>query len=180
MKTRTAYLNEIITANGYTSYLEIGIADGGNFRAIKCENKTGVDPEVTMENVRKMDSDSFFEQNKDKFDLIFIDGLHHAFQVQKDIINSWYCTKAKGTIVLHDVMPFTEEMQITPRRQTQWTGNVWRAWQGFIETYGEKVETELLPEKYGLGVIKKKGIKIKEGFVNEEMTYHEYRELQGK
>ena len=35
-----------------------------------------------------MTSDEYFKKFKDKFDLIFIDGLHHYNQVEKDIYNS--------------------------------------------------------------------------------------------
>ena len=46
-----------------------------------------------------------------KFDLIFIDGLHLANQVQKDIENSLKFIKDEGFIVLHDCNPPSEYHQ---------------------------------------------------------------------
>ena len=41
--------------------------------------KISVDPEKNSEHLtHEMTSDEFFEQNTDKFDVIFIDGLHHS------------------------------------------------------------------------------------------------------
>ena len=47
-----------------------------------------------------MTSDEFFKNNKDQFDLIFIDGLHHYNQVKKDIINSVEVLKDGGIILM--------------------------------------------------------------------------------
>lgn len=180
---KSKIINDIIEEGGFKSYLEIGYAQGSNFKAINVENKTSVDPtapEDTPFDLHKMTSDEFFEANKKKFDVIFIDGLHEAEQVERDILNAWYSLKMGGYIVIHDILPFTEEMQKVPRTQEQWTGDVWRAWQGFCEAYGDKIETNVLPEKYGIGTIKKINCPIKTGFVNAEMTYNEYREISGK
>ena len=42
------------------------------------------------------------------FDVIFIDGLHLADQVEKDIDNALKFIKEDGFIILHDVNPPTE------------------------------------------------------------------------
>jgi hypothetical protein len=70
------------------SYLEIGVSGGENFQKIRCENKVGVDPEPTSPATIFLPSDDFFKQNKETFDVIFIDGLHHSDQVLRDINNS--------------------------------------------------------------------------------------------
>ena len=43
-----------------------------------------------------------FSKNKTFFDVIFIDGLHHYKQCQKDCINALKFLKANGIILLHD------------------------------------------------------------------------------
>ena len=69
----------------FNNYLEIGCDKNELFSKIKIENKIGVDP-VSGGNV-KVTSDQFFLNNKIKFDLVFIDGLHEYNQVKRDIIN---------------------------------------------------------------------------------------------
>ncbi len=50
----------------------------------------------------KTDSDSFFRQNSNKYDFIFIDGYHHADQVLRDGLNSIKCIKPGGYILFDD------------------------------------------------------------------------------
>lgn len=182
MKPKHVTINRLIKENGFTNYLEIGYGQGHNFRLIDCESKMTCDPEtVEMEVVIKdgsvmmikAGSDEFFEITTDKFDIIFIDGLHHADQVEKDILNSWKRIKVGGLILLHDVVPPTEAAQIVPRKQSQWTGDVWRAFVGFREAFPD-IETGLYPEKYGLGYIRRSRHKVEPGFVNNEMSYHDF------
>src|SRR5688500_11701548 len=91
--TRTELINYIIKKQGYSTYLEIGIGTGKNFEAIKCRLKVGVDPAIEYKKGKLYNetSDSFFAKNNGGYDIIFIDGLHHADQVRKDIINAWAC-----------------------------------------------------------------------------------------
>lgn len=74
------------------NYLEIGVWAGETFKYVNSENKDGVDPGQYCESEYvnyKMTSDDFYK-NKiiKKYDFIFIDGLHTAYQVSKDIKNS--------------------------------------------------------------------------------------------
>ncbi|WP_340581761.1 hypothetical protein, partial [Klebsiella pneumoniae] len=73
---------------GYKSYLEIGVQGGDCFRAINCETKVGVDPDTGSAATIHKTSDEFFARNndmweKEMFDCIFIDVLHHADQVER-------------------------------------------------------------------------------------------------
>ena len=78
---RTDIIQSLIDKVGAENYLEVGVSAGENFRDIKCKNKVGVDPEPSTPATIHIDSDSFFKDNKRTFDVIFIDGLHHADQV---------------------------------------------------------------------------------------------------
>ena len=51
-----------------------------------------------------MTSDEYFSKFKDKFDIIFIDGLHHYEQVKKDIFNSLEILNSNGIILMHDCL----------------------------------------------------------------------------
>ena len=50
-------------------------------------------------------SDEFFKNNKEKFDLIFLDGLHTYHQTIKDINNSLRNLNSNGIIIIHDCLP---------------------------------------------------------------------------
>ena len=184
---RTEIINQIIKEKGYSSYLEIGLGEGANFKNVVCEMKVGVDPAVDIVKFAhfrsdgqfgQVTSDIFFEHCEDKFDLIFIDGLHHSEQVERDIINSWNVLNPNGTILIHDIKPLDEKTQRVPREQVQWTGDVWRAWFGLKKAY-PKLKLSYIDERVGLGVIEKSRHKIEAGFVDNEITYSEYDEAKG-
>lgn len=118
-------IDYLIKKNNYLNYLEIGCDDDQLFSKVKIKNKIGVDP-VSGGNVRK-NSDDFFLENKDKFDLVFIDGLHIYEQVKKDIINSLKCLNENGIILVHDCMPDSLSKQAVPRYKMKWNGDVWKA-----------------------------------------------------
>lgn len=156
---RTNLINYIIKKQGYKSYLEIGIGTGRNFKAIECEVKRGIDPEIPHTvNVYKCTSDVFFHDlfNTDhingEFDLIFIDGLHHADQVRRDIINAWECLNDGGCLVLHDTNPDREEITHVPRDSKEWTGDVYKA---IHQIDGPPKFT--LKDDHGVTVIRKTG-----------------------
>ena len=124
-KRRNEIVQNIINIKNYNSYLEIGTFKDDLFNFIKCKEKIGVDP-VSGGNVRKT-SDQFFLENKKKFDIIFIDGLHHYHQVKKDIQNSLNFLNDNGAILMHDCMPRDYYYQAVPRSQINWNGDTWKA-----------------------------------------------------
>ena len=121
-------INSLIKKNNYKKYLEIGIQGGECFRRVHCEDKIGVDPDLYSVATFKITSDDFFKNlNKDqKFDLIFIDGLHTSEQVDKDIKNSLLALNEGGHILLHDCNP-SSESEALPQRVFDgiWMGTVY-------------------------------------------------------
>ncbi|MDC0518222.1 class I SAM-dependent methyltransferase [Candidatus Pelagibacter sp.] len=122
---RKEIINKIIKFHNFKDYLEIGCDQNELFLEVQIQNKVGVDP--NNGGTHRMTSDDFFLENKDKFDLIFIDGLHIYNQVLKDIHNSVNCLKENGLILLHDCFPFNYYDQAIPRAQKKWNGDVWKA-----------------------------------------------------
>lgn len=127
--TRISIVNHFI--NNYKNknslrYLEIGCANNKLFNKVNLNKmaKYGVDP-IQGGNIRKT-SDNFFRNNKLFFDIIFIDGDHRYFQVQKDIINSIKCLKKNGIILIHDCTPANWESEHVPRFTESWSGDVWK------------------------------------------------------
>lgn len=128
----TQLLNALIEKYNLKSYLEIGVQNpANNLYNIKCDWYVGVDPEYTGTDNRiiKTTSDIYFDyavKLSGKFDLIFIDGLHHADQVKRDFENSLRCLNDNGFIVIHDVLPENEEGTIVPRQTKVWWGDVYK------------------------------------------------------
>ena len=152
---RNDLINYLINLYDYKSYLEIGVAEGGNFVQIDCEKKIGVDPyDAYPEITFMMPSDEFFNNNTDMFDIIFIDGLHQKTQVIKDIENSLKFLNPKGTIVMHDCLPYSEASQMEePWSAPIWLGNVWEAFAHYRQDPSLFMMT--LDTDHGLGFIKK-------------------------
>ncbi len=129
--TRTDLINWIIRSRQYNTYLEIGVGSGReNFDCVQCERKLGVDPASGVPSVLHFASDVFFEVIKNEFDLIFIDGLHEAFQVDRDIAHSLRRLTQGGVVVLHDCLPPDEWHQRPSadcRPDENWNGTVWKS-----------------------------------------------------
>jgi hypothetical protein len=171
-------INKIIIKRNYTSYLEIGCFKDETFNQINIKKKIGVDP-VSGGNLR-MTSDKFFIENKEKFDLIFIDGLHVYEQVIKDIFNSIKVLKENGIILVHDCLPRKLWYQTPTRMSDTWNGDVWKA---IVECRTlENIDTYTCLADEGIGVIKVqknnnllnlnlsnfKNLKYKEYYTNRE------------
>ncbi len=155
--SRFFIIQEIINLKKFKNYLEIGCDQDENFSRIKIQNKIGVDPKSG--GTHRMTSDVFFENNSNKFDLIFLDGLHTYEQTIKDIKNAIQCIQNEGVILVHDCLPKKIWNQIVPRIYGHWNGDVWKA---IVEarTYNY-IETFTCIADHGLGVIlKKKNSKV--------------------
>jgi SAM-dependent methyltransferase len=123
----TILINALIEKYNLKSYLEIGINNpANNFNKINSRIKCSVDPDKEAKAMFDCTSDEFFDVNHTIFDLIFIDGLHHADQVQRDFENSLRCLTDNGYILIHDVLPENEEGTLVPRQTKQWWGDVYK------------------------------------------------------
>lgn len=169
---KSAVLNFLLSLfKEETTYLEIGVRNPDhNFKRIKATTKYSVDPglEFKANPVNfPHTSDDFFEKlNKNeilshdiKFDVIFIDGLHLAEQVDRDINNSLDFLKDDGFIVVHDCNPPTEwhartqfNFRRSPARHS-WSGTTWKAflkWRSNPSVYSCCIDTD-----WGLGILSK-------------------------
>lgn len=151
---RDEIINGIIRKWGYTNYLEVGTSTGWNYKRIVCDNKVGVDPDPEAFCDIHTTSDEFFKTNKQKFGAVFIDGMHEAGQFFKDVENSLNCLEDGGTIICHDCNPTSYEMQVMPRMQTQWTGDVWKGWLKLRATRDD-LQMFVIETDYGVGIIRR-------------------------
>ena len=122
---RWELINTIIKNNNYSSYLEIGCFNNECFDEINVFKKIGVDP-LKGGTIRKT-SDEFFRVNKEKFDIIFIDGLHEYKQIKRDILNSIEFLNEGGIILCHDSLPEKYSDQTVPYSLGVWSGDVWKS-----------------------------------------------------
>lgn len=157
------------------NYLEIGIEYGTTFSEVHFENKTGVDPSHKVsENQREylqiqnMTSDDFFvyfdkfmrllndRKGGNKFiprafrlfDIAFIDGMHQAEYVMRDINHCVHYLNENGILFVDDILPLTEDEQLKiPKKHiiedgilkyvSPWTGDVWKVVYHMILHYGD-------------------------------------------
>ncbi len=152
LPSRTEIIQKIINEQKYSTYLEIGCDNDVNFSKVYIKNKIGVDP--LKGGTLRMTSDEFFHENKKKFDIIFLDGLHTYSQTIKDIDNSLKFLNNNGVILIHDCLPKKIWNQIVPRLYGHWNGDVWKAIV-HSRTY-EYADTYTCTIDHGLGIVFKR------------------------
>jgi hypothetical protein len=149
---RNEVINYFVEKFGYKSYLEVGVDNPNNcFNQIQVPRKVGVDP--VKGGTFKGTSDEFFAQNKETFDVIFIDGLHTAEQAGRDIKNALAILNLGGTIFVHDTDPTGEAEQNEERTTRKWFGSVWKAW---ARLRAERTDLKMITLEMdcGIGVIR--------------------------
>lgn len=173
-----------------TTYLEIGVRNpDDNFNKIKATNKYSVDPGLEFDD-NPVDfpftSDVFFDKLKSsnvlhediKFDVIFIDGLHLADQVWKDIMNAELYLSENGFIILHDCNPPTEwharenySYNQTPSRSF-WNGTTWKAYYKY-RCAGQK-GAKCIDTDWGVGILSDR---LDKEDMKMDNTFFEFHEL---
>ncbi len=143
---RTDIINYFLSLSKVKRYLEIGVRNPSkNFDRIHATVKYSVDPGIEFKENPvdfQMTSDDFFKRLAKgelsilpniEFDVIFIDGLHLADQVERDIINALKHLSKSGFIILHDCNPPTVfhqredyDYENSPA-STFWNGTTWKA-----------------------------------------------------
>jgi len=130
MAARWDLLNALAQQLGARNYLEIGVQHGHCFNRVNVPCKLGVDP-AGGPATHCVTSDHFFAHlvtRETRFDLIFVDGLHHREQVHRDILNAWAHLTPGGAILVHDCDPPSEQAGLRDVCGGIWCGDVWRGW----------------------------------------------------
>lgn len=160
MNKRYDLIHYYITARKFKSFLEIGTDRGEAFKAINIDKKVSVDPDRRTNATYYMTSDEYFEQTTDKFDIIFIDGLHEYSQVDRDIKNALKHLNKHGVIIMHDCHPNSEACQrhCSYYPGGEWTGDCWKA---YVKNRAElQYEMFVWDHDWGCGVIDTDTIKL--------------------
>lgn len=129
-------LRDLHEHHGSSFYLEIGVETGRTLALSQCPC-IGIDPD--MSNLKALDyhpgtrlyqqtSDEFFEASTIPvpIDLAFIDGLHHAEQVMRDLNNILQYSAPSVVIVIDDIIPTSKEAATRTRTTESWSGDVYR------------------------------------------------------
>jgi hypothetical protein len=114
-----AVLNALLGLFEAPAYLEIGVAKGVTFHAVEARHKVAVDPYFAFTDrpapapgctvdYHEVASDRYFgtiADDADRFEVIFIDGLHTFEQTLRDLNNALDYLAPGGIIVVDDVVP---------------------------------------------------------------------------
>lgn len=158
-------IRRLIEQRGYKSYLEIGVLSNETFDNLPMlEIKHSVDPNGQA--VFNMTSDEFFADHcSQSYDIVFIDGLHLAEQVTKDIENSLTHLNKGGIIVVHDCAPNNEYEQLREGISGRpWCGDVWKAF-AIMKATRYDLKMCVVDTDYGCGLI------WRDGFMNSPIAY---------
>ena len=166
-KYNTQFTNRSQAINSLTlnnqKYLEIGVEYGQTFLQthFKPENKTGVDPDPKFDIVgkefkfTKATSDAFFKTladgKKDRYNVIFIDGMHQSEYFLRDFNNSVKVLDNEGSVFIDDILPLTYNEQLKiPRKHyyengilkygEEWTGDIWKVIYHIFKNYLNNLE----------------------------------------
>lgn len=127
-------------------YLEIGVQRGFTLEAVG-GGRVGVDPHPLFDTSKlppnlsfhTMTSRSYFDNSpSDRFDFVFLDGLHTFQETYFDFVDSLRLLNRDGVILIDDVFPSDEpssqpDMEIAAAQKAahgiehgRWYGDVWR------------------------------------------------------
>lgn len=134
-------------------YLEIGCDQNAMFDSVPLplSQKVGVDP--VSGGTHRMTSNEYFRTHLDeRFDVIFIDGLHEYTQVRQDVMNAMVALKPGGWIMLHDMLPQNWYESHYPRISLGWAGDCWKVGFELVQTQG--IEFKIINADCGLGLLR--------------------------
>ena len=171
-------IDKLVQKYDYKSYLEIGIRhkETFNFISLPKEVKECIDP--NYDNVTwKLTSDKAFKiiPETKKWDIVFIDGLHEANQVLRDIENSLKHLNENGCIVCHDMLPPNTEYLSLSR-----CGNGWEAFARLRMT-NENLQMYTINTDYGCAIIKrgKQELYVDDNFNHDFSEYESNKQIIG-
>lgn len=158
-------------------YLEIGVFRATTFEPVKAAHKVAVDPSFQIGvrerlekqpdvEVHEVTSDEYFGTiaSEQKFDVIYLDGLHTFEQTLRDLLNAITLIKDEGIIVVDDVYPnsyFSSlPLQANAERLHEASGSADRSWMGdvykltfFIDSFLQQFSYRMVSNNHGQLVV---------------------------
>lgn len=169
---RPIILQKIFSLFPAVKYLEIGVSTGATFHEVKAEKKYAVDPNFLFEipvtsasdatQYFPMTSDLFFERyrEEEKFQVIYIDGLHTFEQTLRDLLNATQVLAPGGVIVIDDTVPTSYEAslpnsdvcfeirRLVNNGDSAWMGDVYKL-AFFIQSFIQQFEYRTISDNHG-------------------------------
>lgn len=141
-------INRLAQIMGARRYLEIGVHAGATFHAVQIPYRVAVDPKFAFDTAKyarpgtqfhTMTSDAYFSglSLEERFDIVFIDGLHTFEQALRDFHNAIVHGHPGSIWILDDTVPLdaysahkNQKEAVTMRRQERRQENA--AWHGDV------------------------------------------------
>jgi hypothetical protein len=178
MKSRASVVQGLLALFAAPSYLEVGVSKGVTFHRIEAGRKVAVDPtfRFDVEAARKenptatyheVPSDTYFGSviaPDERFEVIYLDGMHTAEQTLRDLLNALFHLTPGGIVVLDDVKPTSHLAAVRdPRRlarlrkalgstEGSWMGDVYKVVY-FIDTFLQQLSWRTVAENHGQAVV---------------------------
>ncbi|WP_205474588.1 class I SAM-dependent methyltransferase [Nocardioides sp. SYSU D00038] len=159
-------------------YLEVGVSAGRTFHQLAASTMVAVDPEFRFDHVaaarehphatyHPVTSDEYFGTvigRDDKFEVVYLDGLHTFEQTLRDLLNALEHLTPDGVVVIDDVRPpsyhasLPDLSQVARLREAAgdptkaWMGDVYRlVW--FIDTFCQQLTWRTVANNHGQAVV---------------------------
>lgn len=184
------------------SYLEIGVNEGATFTKVKARRKVAVDPAFLFDvpeaaaahpgsEFHEITSDEYFGTVVDpdeRFDVIYLDGLHTFEQTLRDFTNAVHHLAPHGAIVIDDVCPVSYLASLPDRENyfrvrdflevtdKSWMGDVYRL-VFFVETFYQHMSYATIADNHGQAVIwRERRTEVPHRMVRDtgELTFEEF------
>ena len=177
MLRRAAVVNALLSLYSNPGYLEIGVARGLTFDAVRAGRKVAVDPRFKFDPAaaraanpaaayHQVTSDEYFgsiAQPDETFEVIYLDGLHTLEQTLRDLLNALAHLVPGGVILIDDVIPSSYPASLRSRDEwialtaavglkRPWMGDVYRL-VFFIETFFQQLTFRTVSENHGQLVV---------------------------
>lgn len=155
-------------------YLEIGVCEGATFNGVPAHRKVAVDPEFRFDHVAReqeqpgteyhqVTSDEYFTRiagADEKFDVIYLDGLHVFEQTLRDLMHALDHLQPQGVIVADDTRPPTYLASLPDRdnffQVRSWMGIDDQRWMGdvfklvyFVDTFCPHLSYRTISNNHG-------------------------------
>lgn len=179
--TRQEAVQHLLSLFDRPRYLEIGVCKGATFHNVRAYEKVAVDPKFQFDvddaratasnsTYHEISSDEYFGSVADpgeKFDVIFLDGLHTSEQTLRDFMSAMLLLRDNGVILIDDVRPPTYLASIANRgnffkmrkfmksRDQRWMGDVYRLVY-FIQTFAQQFTYGIVADNHGQAVVWRK------------------------
>ncbi len=199
---RTEAVQRLLDLFERPSYLEIGVNQGLTFHGVQAHRKVAVDPAFLFDHraeakrrpeatYHPVESDRYFATaigRDERFDVVFLDGLHTYDQTLRDLLNTLQHVHPDSVIVIDDVMPVDYASSIgDPVRMNAFraaAGDTGLAWMGdvykvvfFVESFLPQFSFATIAENHGQAVLWRENRPVAPALTGAEIAGLDYGDL---